>query len=348
MIWGERTHLLKLQRRLLLSCSILLVNIVLFSEPAFINTELDAAGSLFSFNPAQFDYSYNFIDFGCANFSGVTAFNNGYINLSVKRGFLAYNFLGVFNYNDIRTASILGAGLTLGTEPAFVNLTPVFKYESYSDGVRLLKKGLLAGVSVKSGGLYSGIAAAALEGNALKTYVNAGYLAKNRFNIYMQAEMSRGLIIKSGIECSISNDLKFNASIDTEKRLICGFTCAAGSMIPHYGAMFVPGAGLSSEAGIMIISANSIYRLPEVEAMDMKEKNRIKMFKRDVKFPLNINRATVEEIGEIPSIGKQTALRIYLKRVYDGDYEGYESIDSIYGIGKASMEMIRKYTYIGD
>lgn len=58
-------------------------------------------------------------------------------------------------------------------------------------------------------------------------------------------------------------------------------------------------------------------------------------------FPVNINKASVEELTVLPGIGEKTAQRIIEKRLETG---GFRSIDELYWIkylGKAKVEKLK-------
>jgi len=299
-------------------------------------------------NPAQYSKSFDFINVGYVNYNGINAFNNQYIigSMNVKK--FSFNFLTVFNYNDVRSSVLTGIGASVKSNSASFNITPLMKYEYFQDGENYFKKGLLAGTEVKAENLYSGVMFLLIEGCSRKTYLNVGYRKSGEFNLFMQVGMSNGIILMSGVEWMMGKYLKCNASVDSEKRFECGFSCSIGAFSPYYSAMTHPYLGLSNEAGVIIKRENRSYLLPEVKVKEMKSDMKIKMLKNETKFPININSATIMEIEDIPLIGRQTALKIYLKRVYFGGYNSYESIDSIYGIGKTAMEEIKKHTYIGE
>ena len=58
-------------------------------------------------------------------------------------------------------------------------------------------------------------------------------------------------------------------------------------------------------------------------------------------FPIDLNKASVEELTLLPGIGEKTAQRIVDKR---GELNGFSSIDDLMGVkwvGKAKLEKIR-------
>jgi DNA uptake protein and related DNA-binding proteins len=65
-----------------------------------------------------------------------------------------------------------------------------------------------------------------------------------------------------------------------------------------------------------------------------------------VSFPLELNRATREELMLIPGIGETTSRRIVQYRDVLGGYTDLEQLYDIKGIGKATFDKISAYLYL--
>ena len=64
-------------------------------------------------------------------------------------------------------------------------------------------------------------------------------------------------------------------------------------------------------------------------------------------FPIDLNKATIEELTLLPGIGEKTALRIVEKRA---ELNGFRSVDDLMAvkwIGKAKLEKVRDLVTVG-
>lgn len=64
-------------------------------------------------------------------------------------------------------------------------------------------------------------------------------------------------------------------------------------------------------------------------------------------FPIDINRATADELTVIPGIGKKTAARIIEKRLEIGGFKGINDLTEVQMVGRVKLERIRKYITVG-
>jgi competence protein ComEA len=60
-------------------------------------------------------------------------------------------------------------------------------------------------------------------------------------------------------------------------------------------------------------------------------------------IPLDVNCASVEELGMIPGINKRLAERIVARRRQLGRFSRHEELLSVYGIGPVSLKRLRSY-----
>ncbi len=63
--------------------------------------------------------------------------------------------------------------------------------------------------------------------------------------------------------------------------------------------------------------------------------------------PVDINRATAEELTTVPGIGEATAARIVAFREEHGPFKRTEDLLKIRGIGEKSFQKLRPYLVIG-
>lgn len=74
------------------------------------------------------------------------------------------------------------------------------------------------------------------------------------------------------------------------------------------------------------------------------------VFIRDVGFPgfpIDINKATADELMVLPGIGKKTAVRIIEKRHEIGGFKGINDLTEVQMVGRVKLERIRKYITVG-
>lgn len=62
--------------------------------------------------------------------------------------------------------------------------------------------------------------------------------------------------------------------------------------------------------------------------------------------PVEINKATAEELQKVPGIGETLALRIIEFRQQNGNFETVDDLLNVRGIGVASLEKLRPYLFV--
>jgi competence protein ComEA len=68
----------------------------------------------------------------------------------------------------------------------------------------------------------------------------------------------------------------------------------------------------------------------------------------DKEVRVDLNRATVEELVELPGIGEQVAKRIVDYREKNGPFETLEELMNVRGIGEKSYLKLERYLTLGD
>jgi competence protein ComEA len=63
--------------------------------------------------------------------------------------------------------------------------------------------------------------------------------------------------------------------------------------------------------------------------------------RRPVRFPIDLNKAPVHDLQELPGIGEKFAKRIVQHRKDHGPYQSVEDLRKVKGIGKKRMERLR-------
>lgn len=76
---------------------------------------------------------------------------------------------------------------------------------------------------------------------------------------------------------------------------------------------------------------------------ESKKTNKVSKDKAQNIFPININKATLEQLCLLPGIGKVTAQKIIDYRNANGDFKKPEDLLAVNGIGPKKLEQILKY-----
>lgn len=63
--------------------------------------------------------------------------------------------------------------------------------------------------------------------------------------------------------------------------------------------------------------------------------------------PLDLNRATVQELQQLPGVGPSTAEAVVKFRRQSGAFQRVEDLLAIHGISKAKFEKLRPYVTVG-
>ena len=98
--------------------------------------------------------------------------------------------------------------------------------------------------------------------------------------------------------------------------------------------------------GILIL-AGSILRIINLNAIGENssfDSDKAAIFENnDLSQPVNINRASSEDLESIPGIGKVIARRIIDYRNQFGSFEDLEDLKKVKGIGDKKIEAIKKH-----
>ncbi|MBI4950122.1 MAG: helix-hairpin-helix domain-containing protein [Deltaproteobacteria bacterium] len=63
-------------------------------------------------------------------------------------------------------------------------------------------------------------------------------------------------------------------------------------------------------------------------------------------FPIDLNKASKEELMLLPGVGPRTAERIMEKRLELGGFSSIDELTSVRSIGKVRLEKVRKYAVV--
>lgn len=111
-------------------------------------------------------------------------------------------------------------------------------------------------------------------------------------------------------------------------------------------AAFVTGYALGRNRNTSEIVVSTSRNLTAMPA----EERPVQEQKKDgdtTSFPVDINRATKEELTALPGIGDVLAQRILDYRRNNGKFQSAEELLNVEGIGKKKLEEILKYIVIG-
>ena len=79
----------------------------------------------------------------------------------------------------------------------------------------------------------------------------------------------------------------------------------------------------------------------------VKDDNDLQNAPESVTFPININTATLRELKAIEGIGTTKAESIIAYREENGGFSSVDELINVTGIGKATLEKIRRYVTVG-
>ena len=109
--------------------------------------------------------------------------------------------------------------------------------------------------------------------------------------------------------------------------------------------LFMIGVALLILAGIMLYitaSAPKVYENSEFSTTTVKTTTQ-KQTTAAVKYPLNINTASIDELKTIDGLTQDMALGIYAYREQVGRFTKVSEIMNIKGIGKATYKKVKPY-----
>lgn len=86
----------------------------------------------------------------------------------------------------------------------------------------------------------------------------------------------------------------------------------------------------------------SIVKAPDINAPASGPKTGVKTSETTLPaFPMDINKANVQELMLLPGIGEKTAKRIVEKRIEMGGFKTVDDLTAVKWIGKVKLEKIR-------
>jgi competence protein ComEA len=92
-------------------------------------------------------------------------------------------------------------------------------------------------------------------------------------------------------------------------------------------------AGLSSAPAFTVSAEGGVLKITELSAVK----------KLALGLPIDLNRATQEELLLVPGIGEQTAARIVQMRESRGNYERLQDLTAVPGIKERKLRDLQKY-----
>lgn len=94
---------------------------------------------------------------------------------------------------------------------------------------------------------------------------------------------------------------------------------------------------LSSASGFAVSTGGGVLKITELSSVK----------RLALGLPIDLNRATQEELLLVPGIGEQTATRIVQMRELRGDYERLADLTAVPGIKERKLRDLEKYLVVG-
>lgn len=130
-----------------------------------------------------------------------------------------------------------------------------------------------------------------------------------------------------------------------------GFTALqsmAASVNPD--SLFVSDSPDSSSPSSSVSSSQSASSAPGVQSKAVssaRQSSSRSASKPQVRFPINLNTATKEELTALPGIGDVIAQRIIDYRSQAGSFKSINELDNVKGIGEKIIAKIKSYITLG-
>lgn len=118
----------------------------------------------------------------------------------------------------------------------------------------------------------------------------------------------------------------------------------AGILLKNFKSIFLTSSSIQFENTDIDSILVAVFNQEKVENIDLDRKIN---FKKELKKKsINLNRATVEELSQLPGIGEKTALKIIEYRKKYGGFKKLEDLMKIERIGPNLFEKIKDYLII--
>ncbi|MFH1767604.1 MAG: ComEA family DNA-binding protein [Candidatus Omnitrophota bacterium] len=87
----------------------------------------------------------------------------------------------------------------------------------------------------------------------------------------------------------------------------------------------------------LLLSAGGLLRFSGIKA------KRLSVYQEEETLPLNINKASLEELKKLPLVGEKTAERIVSYRREKGLFTSLEDLKKVNGIGDKKLSVIKEH-----
>ncbi len=327
--------------------TILLFLLILFSfyvHSQFFNTEMAYFGLSDISNPAYDVQNVNELEFSAFSFMGMGELTMPFVRMHVERDMHHFALAGMFNRNSVLgryTAGFSYAYSSTGFSAGIMPYACIFDIEGSIYPVMGIRYGLVVQKELFTCGFSGGVS------NRYNDGLFFMGIGMKDYEVYTAVNQQINTSIGAGLRLHLNDMLAVSAYLDTEKRISGSLKMTVLPVNIEYNAMFSEPGGLSHMVSVTYLFSGS-KRNPHIEIDHLPMKLHAQVLKTDMKIPVDINSINLYDLMKIPGIGYKTALAILERRVIKGRYSNYEQLDSLPGIGEATLKTIKEYTFIGE
>jgi competence ComEA-like helix-hairpin-helix protein len=99
---------------------------------------------------------------------------------------------------------------------------------------------------------------------------------------------------------------------------------------------------------VLTISMRATQAAGAATASSLDPKSKPLVYTPTPAYPININTANVQQLGNLPNIGATKAEAIIVYRQQHGDFKKIEDIQNVTGIGASTFEKIKELITVGN
>ncbi len=342
MIWEEIIQHLKLQKLLLLNFNIVFIFLYVFSMPAFFNLQYETAGIFSIVNPAN--QNNNSIKIGSFYNFNMKELITNYMQINYNYKKSNYGLFIITNNNNILNQYTFSPQMNFHINNMSMGIAFDLRYLSYTDSINIMDYGMRIGNKIKQNNFFSEI---------LMHYYNKTLsggvifgLDYSSYKVYINTFYKTMFYYSAGFDFNMNDIFQIGLCIDNENRIMSELCFSKTLYRIKYLTMIHNELGLSHSLNMSIVFPSYNYDFEKIHTIENQEIEYT--IKVKTLIPFDINSANKKQIMLIPTIGEKTAQRILDRRMLLGIFENYEQIDSINGIGNKTLQLIKKYTYIGE
>lgn len=322
----------------------LLILIAVFIHSQFFNTEMAYFGLSDISNPAYDLQNVNEIEVSAFNFMGMGELTMPFIRMHIERDMHHFGFTGMFNSNSVLGRYTAGFSYAYSREGFSAGIMPyacMFDIEDSIYSAMGIRYGLVVQRDLFTCGFSGGISDRYNDG---LFFMGIGL---KEYEVYAAVNQQISTSIGAGFSLHLNDMLKISAYLDTDRRVLGSVKMHILPVNIEYCAMFSGLGGLSHMVSVTYLFSGK-KRNPQIDTEHLPIKLHAQVLKADMKILVDINSINLYDLMKIPGIGCKTALAILERRIINGKYSDYEQLDSLPGIGKATLKTIKEYTFIGE